>query len=529
MRGLLQRWTKSSIIPASRKRSAWRNKRPIWSLGSMKDSGCDVYFTKDICWIAQKQRERTWRDSQRWSVLRGNQTFKNCRRRKQTRWNSVRCHKQRSNEQRRQECRLDLESLTLRRETRWTEMNRRCPSEFPQAPWHPQLKRKSCTRLRDTRLLQREQRMNRIWGNSSQKQTKPRQELSSTQQSWSERRIKHCQHFLSMRLMTDQRAQRQHRVPRKHSVSVWHSWRFSDTMWWCYTQTKKRVLVQLLKTVQSRRFERTSVRPWSKNQSSEPEQDWEREIKWQSHLKILCEKKKNCQTTAFCWLGRFVTLREISTEFQMKNDGRSALLRVSGKAHTSQLPYGERVMYEHTAVPTDNPNQRWGHGIWIGEAPMTDECTILTENGIQKAKSLHRVTFKETFLISELERAREYFLGTTWQRIWSQRLRRTRAQVHLDNGVCVWRSRSWWGLEEHLDAAAVPDRDLTRKHVGCDREGHWLTRKKARVRERSEQEFDRLLKWPRSSNSQQSWCSRKPSPSPSFSPTAPMQEPTQNS
>ena len=28
-------------------------RRPIWLLGSMMDSGCDVYFTKDRCWIAK--------------------------------------------------------------------------------------------------------------------------------------------------------------------------------------------------------------------------------------------------------------------------------------------------------------------------------------------------------------------------------------------------------------------------------------------------------------------------------------------
>ena len=28
-------------------------RRRIWSLGSMIDSGCDVYFTKDRCWIAK--------------------------------------------------------------------------------------------------------------------------------------------------------------------------------------------------------------------------------------------------------------------------------------------------------------------------------------------------------------------------------------------------------------------------------------------------------------------------------------------
>ena len=81
-------------------------------------------------------------------------------------------------------------------------------------------------------------------------------------------------------------------------------------------------------------------------------------------------------------------------------------MRVSGKAYTSQLPLRERVMYEHTAVPTGNLDQRWGHGIWVGEAPMIGEC-ILTENGVQKATSLHRVTPKEKFLVSELRKARE--------------------------------------------------------------------------------------------------------------------------
>ena len=84
------------------------------------------------------------------------------------------------------------------------------------------------------------------------------------------------------------------------------------------------------------------------------------------------------------------------TKFHVKNGGRTALLRVSGKAYTSQLPFGEGVMYEHTAVLTGNLNQRWGHGIWIGEVPMTDECIVLTESEVQKAK-LYRVTHKEKF------------------------------------------------------------------------------------------------------------------------------------
>ena len=48
----------------------------------------------------------------------------------------------------------------------------------------------------------------------------------------------------------------------------------------------------------------------------------------------------------------------------------------------------ERVMYKYTSVPTGNLDQRWGHGIWVGKAPLTDEHIILTENGVQKAKSL---------------------------------------------------------------------------------------------------------------------------------------------
>ena len=39
---------------------------------------------------------------------------------------------------------------------------------------------------------------------------------------------------------------------------------------------------------------------------------------------------------------------------------------------------------------------------------MSDECIVLTENGVQKAKSLHCVPPEEKFLISELVKAREF-------------------------------------------------------------------------------------------------------------------------
>ena len=43
-------------------------------------------------------------------------------------------------------------------------------------------------------------------------------------------------------------------------------------------------------------------------------------------------------------------------------------------------------------------------------APMTDEHIILTENGLQKARSLHRVPPEERFVISELKKVR----GLPW-------------------------------------------------------------------------------------------------------------------
>ena len=99
------------------------------------------------------------------------------------------------------------------------------------------------------------------------------------------------------------------------------------------------------------------------------------------------------------------------TRFQVKNDGRTLFVRVFGKAYTGQvLLFGESVMYKYTAVPTGNLDQRWSHGIWVCKAPMTDEHISLTENGAQKARSLHRVPPEERFVISELQKVR----GLPW-------------------------------------------------------------------------------------------------------------------
>ena len=73
----------------------------------------------------------------------------------------------------------------------------------------------------------------------------------------------------------------------------------------------------------------------------------------------------------------------------------------------------------------------------------------------------------------------------------------------------------------------MPDRDLTRKHVGCDREEYWLMPKRARVREvgagiGSIEEMTVELQKPTVVMQQE------PSPSPSSSLAAQMQEPPQN-
>ena len=181
---------------------------------------------------------------------------------------------------------------------------------------------------------------------------------------------------------------------------------------------------------------------------------------------------------------------------------------ISGEERQENLIFAWFWKGLHMSIAIRRKSDVWAHcrvnrqseldmGPWnlVGEAPMTDECVVLTENGVQKAKSLHRVTPKEKFLITELEKAREFPWNDVAENLKSA------TETHLDQGP-----GSWWGLEQHLDA--VPDRDFTRKHVGCDREEHWLTRKKAGMRHRSEQELDRLQKWQWSSNSQQRWCSR---------------------
>ena len=57
-------------------------RRPIWSLGSMMDSGCDVYFTKDPCWIAKNNGKERDNDSQRVECSSWQPNLQNCRRKR---------------------------------------------------------------------------------------------------------------------------------------------------------------------------------------------------------------------------------------------------------------------------------------------------------------------------------------------------------------------------------------------------------------------------------------------------------------
>ena len=116
------------------------------------------------------------------------------------------------------------------------------------------------------------------------------------------------------------------------------------------------VSVQLLKTVQNGRPIETSVRhgPRISHQSQSKVENVNQVT---TTLENLLREKPSNDSIPLAWPIRHTAWS--LTKFPVKNDRRIALLRVLGKAYTSQvLPFGERVMYEHTAVPTGNLNQR---------------------------------------------------------------------------------------------------------------------------------------------------------------------------
>ena len=124
--------------------------------------------------------------------------------------------------------------------------------------------------------------------------------------------------------------------------------------------------MQLFKTVQNRRPIETSVRhgPRISHQSQSKIENVNQVINgicwpmWLTLQNLLREKLSN-DSILLAWPIRHSAW---SLKFHVKNDGRTALFRVSGKAYTSQFPFGERVMYENTAVLPGNVNQRRCHG-----------------------------------------------------------------------------------------------------------------------------------------------------------------------
>ena len=419
--------------------------------------------------------------------------LQNCRREREARWNSVRCYQQRSNEQRRQGCMLGLEAL--RQETCWTEKNRRCASEFSTGPVTltralSQMVSMVCcsassgwTAFEGTAVRNRRSRVkNWVWlcraratGGSNVVN------IFSQRFRWRIRELNSNIVFHESIQWAFDRNNLAFVKVLGHSVMMLHS-------------DQEPVLVQLLKTVQSRRFERTPVRhgPRTSHQSQSKIENVNQVITgvcwsmWLSLENILLEKMSN-DSILLAWPIRHAAW-SLTKFFRWSTTGEAhfcvflaRLARVSCHSEkewcTNTLPCQQAIWIRDGTMESGLTRHQWqtNTSFWQKmEFRKQDRCTAW-----HPRRSSWSVSWRKL----------ENFVWMTWQRIWSQRLRRTRTKVHLDVGVCVWRPRSWCGLEQHLDAAAVPDRDPTRKHVGCDREGHWLTRKKARVRERSEQNW----------------------------------------
>ena len=110
------------------------------------------------------------------------------------------------------------------------------------------------------------------------------------------------------------------------------------------------VLVQLLKALQSIRVERTLVRhgPRASHQSQGKIENANRVINgvcramWLSLENLVQEKLASDSILVACLICHVAWSL---TRFHVKNDGRTAFVRVFGKAYTGQvLPFGERVV-----------------------------------------------------------------------------------------------------------------------------------------------------------------------------------------
>ncbi|CAK0840370.1 unnamed protein product, partial [Prorocentrum cordatum] len=176
------------------------------------------------------------------------------------------------------------------------------------------------------------------------------------------------------------------------------------------------VLVQLLKAVQSKRVKRTLVRhgPRGSHQSQGKIEGANRVINgvlraiWINMEEHMGEKVST-DSILIAWGVRHAAWS--LTRFQVKSDGRTPYVRIFGKAYGGEvLPFGERVMYKYTAVPSGNLDQKWAHGVWVGKAPLTDEHLVLTVDGVKKARSVHRLPVDERYVKEELAKVK----GLPW-------------------------------------------------------------------------------------------------------------------
>ena len=228
-------------------------RRSIWSLGSMMDSGCDEYFTKDRRWIAQKKKNGT--------------NLQNCLREREALWNSIRCHQQRSNEQRRQECRLDLESLALRRETRWpvtpSAVERKLHKTSGHAPCRRWCRWCAAVRAADEPHLRKQQpetdeSVSRTEFDSAELEREEDQTLStSSLNAFDDGSENSTATLCSTKAFSEQVAFVE---VLRHNVVMLHS-------------DQEPVLVQLSKNCTEQTFRTNVGETWSKNQSSEPEKN----------------------------------------------------------------------------------------------------------------------------------------------------------------------------------------------------------------------------------------------------------------
>ena len=223
-------------------------RRPIWSLGSMMDSGCDVHFTKNRCWFSKD-------DGKELDMIRSGGVF----------FVAARPSKSSSRAANALELNpmtaAEVEQAALDKGTRCVRNpGSRCRSNVGRR-WRARSAyqgshrpcdaiswRKSATRGFRTRALSKLVSLVHCGASGGQatfERTATRHRWSRAK-NWIWLRGSRTRGVLpSMQSMVALRACQRHFVPRKDSVNIlrkrfWRPLKHLDTMWWCCTQTKSR-------------------------------------------------------------------------------------------------------------------------------------------------------------------------------------------------------------------------------------------------------------------------------------------------